>query len=1036
MIFRNSVKSILRTPIKTVSFAFLIAAVTAFLYLGINTWVASVSMLRDCEENYTTIVTIEYLEDYGSKMGSKSESMLADIAAIDFDAIASNENVILWQPSDVGMGSAANVIYNDYKSDYSDSCVFIVTGIRQFSSDSQYYCKLVESLYSIRDYEPGRTVFIENNFEEEFGFVPDPDAVYVILAQNSRTTANGLSVEITPFYSWIAQEAGVDCTKIEKIQKIDSAEALHAEEDNIYLKIAKFYEAMNNSLMICRAREIDDIEEFNQGYLKPVSGRLFTREEADSGAKVCVISQSLANTHNLNVGDTLTIRLSDDENATMYAWGDKMSRQEDLTIVGIVNHHTDYHRNVYTTPVTDSARPVRFLYDLGQATIRNGTAEEFLSAIKPLLPERTFIAVYDQGYQATADALKVIRNAAISLSVIAFAVTITVLSFFAYMFTDKQREAIEIMRCFGAKKNETRLYLIIGASLTSLVAVAAGILTGTMCAEEVIKYAYEFVSELQVVDMRYSDGFRGIVKEFNPVMTMSAVFALIVGVAVQLIAVSLCLYYAEKTINGKLISARARVRVRKPPKKSSVALSGALRHAVLYIRRGGIRSLLVPSLCAAAMVFVSLLQSTLTSYYAAKESLYESTDLTGYCAQMNGKFSDRLVINNTHAIKLTSMEHISDIKYTYTLNYGYLGIVRHADGSEGQVDPMPMPGDPYELEIMNDTLAAQPNIIFTDEARSAPEFLFADFHADFMPGWDEARFSSREWEILPCIVSSQFMNDKGIKPGDTIRVYVKDYFIGFLNFISMDMMVVGSFSRVANQNNIYCPLPLGALDPERSTLNDLPKKYHYITTGRYLKAATNYPMATSFSLDMFTKQQILDIILDNKYVSSLTFKIRDPRVLGEVKDMLEREGFSGPTLANDIRVCVVIEDAQYNETLSSIEQRSKYLEMLYPVLIVLVCILGLITGFLAIHSRREDVALMRGMGTQKWRIFATLFIEQLMLLFFGVLAAAVIFSTMGNMAQLASPAVYAFFVCYALSVALSIMMQNAKKAFSILSEKE
>ena len=97
MISRN-IKSILRTPIKTILFALLIAAVTAFLYLSVNTWAASSAMLREWDENCTTIVTMEYLEDYGSNKGSKSQAMLEDVANIDFDAIASNENVLLWQP--------------------------------------------------------------------------------------------------------------------------------------------------------------------------------------------------------------------------------------------------------------------------------------------------------------------------------------------------------------------------------------------------------------------------------------------------------------------------------------------------------------------------------------------------------------------------------------------------------------------------------------------------------------------------------------------------------------------------------------------------------------------------------------------------------------------------------------------------------------------------------------------------------------------------------------------------------------------------
>ena len=246
------------------------------------------------------------------------------------------------------------------------------------------------------------------------------------------------------------------------------------------------------------------------------SGRLFTDQEADQGAKVCVISETLANSRDMKIGDRLTIRLPDDEKAAMYAWGDKMSREETLTVVGIVSYHPDYRLNVYTPSLSDSARPVRYFYNLGQATLKNGTVDAFLSQIEKLLPERIFITVYDQGYQATADALKVIQNAAAALSGIAFAVTLTVLAFFAYLFAEMQQEAVEIMRCFGTRKAEVRFYLMTGTGLIALTAISAGTLAGTGLAERLVKSAYAFVSELQAVDMRYSDGFRGIIREFAP----------------------------------------------------------------------------------------------------------------------------------------------------------------------------------------------------------------------------------------------------------------------------------------------------------------------------------------------------------------------------------------------------------------------------------------------------------------------------------------------------------------------------------------
>ena len=273
------------------------------------------------------------------------------------------------------------------------------------------------------------------------------------------------------------------------------------------------------------------------------------------------------------------------------------------------------------------------------------------------------------------------------------------------------------------------------------------------------------------------------------------------------------------------------------------------------------------------------------------------------------------------------------------------------------------------------------------------------------------------------------MSEHGIKLGDTIHVFMSSYLSGYPYFFSMDMQVVGNFAPLAKQNNIYCPLPLGALDPESSTINELKPKSPALSTGEYMNYLYNIET-------MPTDQQMMDALLDSKYVSALTFKLSDPRVLVDVKDSLEELGFSSPKMDNHIRLCIVIEDSQFNETLSSINQRSKYLEILYPVLIVLVCILGLVTGFLAVNSRREDIALMRGMGTQQRRRFPTIVGEQILLLIFGSLPAVLAWYVRGGASQISKIEVYAFFICYALSVAMATLLQNTKSALSILSERE
>lgn len=694
---------------------------------------------------------------------------------------------------------------------------------------------------------------------------------------------------------------------------------MHADKSNIYEAIAHYYAVINNQVTIYRTQEPSELEEFHQGYISLVSGRLFTRQDAADGAKVCIVSETLARNRGLSVGDTLLLRMQEDETASAYVWGDKLTRQEGYTVIGIVSYHEDYFLNVYVPYIPDSPTPVRFASMLGQATVRNGTASSFLNDIKPMLSERVFVNVYDQGYQAAANAFTVIRNAAAVLTIISCVLAVVALALFAYLYARQHQESVEIMRSFGTSKIQTRLYLLYGAGCIALTAIATGFLTGVSFSENLVDAAYRFVSELQAIDMRYSDGNIGLIKEFTPMAADPVPLSAAISAVVFVLAISVCLYFAEKTISGSFIVLKLPIGTRRLPKRSSTAFSGMLRHALLSIWRGGVRSFIIPALCAAALLFTASLQAARASYDAAREELYETTELSGYCSTMSGKYSGGLYIPNNHAIKLVEADYFENVSFTYRMNYGYLGVVEYADGSMGEPDPVPTPSDVYSFENQKNKLRTEPYLIFTTSAESAPEFRFRGFHGSFMEGWDEARFSSREWDRLPCIVSTHFMARHGIQPGDTIRVYV--YFHqNYILFTNIDMLVVGSFLRASGQDNIYCPLPLGALDPDRSALNEFGgEDAPPVETGKYYSRLGSPDM-----ISRLTQQQFLDYLLDLRYVSSLSFTTTQVRKLGELKDQLEEMGFSGPKMGRDINVFVLLEDSRFNEMISSITQRSKY----------------------------------------------------------------------------------------------------------------
>lgn len=1034
MILRNSRNSILRMPLKTVLFTLLIVAVAAFLYLGLNTFAASETMLRDCDENYTTIASIEYLGDHYPNESIYDATMFSEVSQIDFDTISNLPDVQLWQPTDCSVGMIDGFVAHSTSVSYRLFNVLVVTDVTQYQTDGKFYAEVADCLYSYRPDMQGKHIFF---YSEGFEFDPDPDAYYVIHGCSEGLSTFLQTIHLSSFYSYAATLSGVDCSAISPCLQIDSPESIYTEADNVYLNMADYYNVMNSKVYVYRTQSLADLEEFHQERLHLLSGRLYTEKEAKRDAKVCVMTETLANADGLSVGDTVTLRTMDNTGlpAADCYWGtDSLTNSDDYEIVGIVNYYEGLQYNVYVPSVPASPQPEKYIYKLGQATLKNGTAEEFVQTVTPLLPARATIDVYDQGYQAVADSLSVIRGASAALSAVALVAAVVVLLFFAFLFVEKQRDTVETMRCFGTTKTETRLYLLFGAGLIALAAVSIGVWIGTRFAAQLITNAYSFVSALQAVDLRYSSGYLGVTKDFTPVPVASVPIAILVAVLIFLLALGFCLYFAEQTINGRVLQAKVRSQNHRPPKHSSTAGKGAARYSFLSIRRSGARTLVVPALAVVMLLFVATLLSTLASYETAEQTLYDTTTLRGYCTTMAGKYAGNLLIKNSYVQQLIDTDDLNDIAITYHKRYRYLGVVQKQDGSIANAVKVPAPNNGIILTDMLNQIANAPYLVFTNNVADAPEFYFSQFTGEFMSGYDESIFTEQDWTEPVCIVSTQFMANYGVALGDTIRVYVVNgtsYSSSDANdpaFVGLELKVVGSFYRQASEDYIYSPLSGGVLKLDGLMDGETAEIGRYNVFGHMRHWNPDVTVLSS--------QELIDVLLDESYVASFSFTLKDARRLTEFKDTLEEIGFSGPKQDRDIRVAITIEDKDFVESISSIAQRSTYMEILYPVLLVLVCSVGVIASFLMINSRREEIAVMRGLGAQKKRIFRTFLYEQLLLLAAGLLIGVVVWLSFGDAAQLKTPDLYAFFVCYALGAGIALILQNRKSAITILSEKE
>lgn len=69
---KNSLKQLLRTPMKTALFFLLMTAATALLVLGANLWAQTQAKINAAEGLFVTLGTVEQLPDYEAPVKTKT----------------------------------------------------------------------------------------------------------------------------------------------------------------------------------------------------------------------------------------------------------------------------------------------------------------------------------------------------------------------------------------------------------------------------------------------------------------------------------------------------------------------------------------------------------------------------------------------------------------------------------------------------------------------------------------------------------------------------------------------------------------------------------------------------------------------------------------------------------------------------------------------------------------------------------------------------------------------------------------------------
>lgn len=803
---KNGLKSVWRSPGKTVLFLVLLLALTAILSLGLCIYSAVDGYLTDCDTYYRTIANLEYIgQEYNDNTvydQRLAESL--DSGELDLEAIRQLPGVLNWEPNCSALGIMEGLQRKDPNVYNPDAAVLVVGNLFWEGNSSAYMGDIRQCLYSQKD-TTGKAVYIS-----PLGLTELLESGHLDSLDTSTTRTYVFAGRYIPgenSYVWFLPEA---LTVVTEGQELHISPAMplpggELPEDSPYYLAAQAMYHQNNSVRVLLTEDLENYYPFHQQELHLTEGRSFTPEEYASGARVCVLSSDIAAAMEISVGDTVPLSVNFPEDSGIY---DTMLTQpsaaEAYTVVGLFGQSNSYMDWVFIPDSPDyTPNPCPTGYAVGQFQLANDQAEAFEEAAGDLLPSGFRLTVYDQGYAVTAAPFQeLLRVAQIFLAVCCL-VILAVLALYGYLFVYRQREAAQTMFALGSGRLHVYRFFAAGSGAIALLASLLGAFTGWQLERRVLDFVAEFAQKYQAADLRYSSGSLSVSKElaFAPQTPEWLFFA---GAGIMVVAALL----ACALFTGSALREKGKKRRKKQPHGPrhavcSSRLSGPWKYPVLSIRRGGIRTAAAIAVALVIALFLGQLTATAGAYRNQLAAIEENTVIRGYLSDSKGLIMDHLVLQDWQLQEYyeTGLIESMDIS-SEGGHYRFLGVRQDTQGNVYQVPCIPSPASSFVAETMQSQMAKEPSLISTTSMDNSPEFYYTTgAQVTWLPGYDERCLRGPDAAV--CVLPTTMLEREGIELGSIIRLFLCTENGSFYNY---DFYVVGSYVPQGASDTIYAPL--------------------------------------------------------------------------------------------------------------------------------------------------------------------------------------------------------------------------------------
>ena len=1013
MFVKHGLRSAVRMPGKTVLTFLLVLLVAALLGTSLGlTWSVR-RTLEDCRQRYTTLVVPEYST-------GEDETDPKEIARLTEEMLGADlpDGVLSWEPSRVAQGVLPDM-----------------EGVVNFENARTLAVLLVKVRQSggLVPWEDGQmthdqvmedgTVFPVSNWQDAEAMVGRAlfshvkvEGKPIALSEEHHNSEVLEALEPGSYYlvcgKWEASWASSKRLMLSDVLpplRVEDPQDLSGADCAPYLHMAQTMGLMMRTVTVRAGDHLADQFPFQQQLVHLEEGRMFTDEEEQSGAEVCLVSAWLAKQNGWALGDKVHLGLAVRENSQIlesYDSAKGYDKEGEYTVVGIFSANDTWNATIYIPVPHDLDMTVNHCDSvLGQWKLENGAGNDFLAGCEGVLPAGIHLRLYDQGYSATARPLEAMLRIVGLISAVCLAAGIGFLLLTAWLYVTRQKKAGDLMVRLGASPRNVGTYYLSGLGAVALPAAALGAVVSGLVARRAAEIMNGVLAETSRRNLSYSAD-KLMLQEDHAISIGAAgpaVYA-VIALAVAALALAIGAWFAMGTVPRQ----RPRVarRRRQSQTRTRSLTGGAAKYAWLSGLRGGFRTaaaVLAP-LCAA--VLLCLLVSSAESCRDQLETLRHESTVRGYFTDWSGSQLSNTPAKTSDFLAVLDMEETVSGTATQLLgNYKYVGRYDpETDATYWESLPEERDGDRELTEAERVFLSGEavylPRRIAASRLADAPQFAYTGApETEWLAGWDESflatdRTVGEEWiemtdeEIaadvalhpeneayyqmwwdsgyrpermilhpIPCVVSTAFLEAYGMALGDQCMVMDNS---AADSSDSQLLQIVGSYKKTAGRDDIYMPI------------------YKYLLFSLDKREGTYYEsLFGDIPLDHGSY-----ILQRDPQLTSAVFNFRCDD-LEALKQHFKDMGFSQVRQLDGNRKPFVLEDGVFQASQQSLEQRLWYMDRIFPVVVVLTEALALVLGFLLVLARRKELWLMHCMGTPGIRAFGSVYVEQIALCLLG-----------------------------------------------------